>query len=73
MKKLLAASVLALALAGCQSTQPTYYDPGYTYRRPLVVPPLPPVRPTRVCYWDRAWNPYQHRYVPVERCNLVYR
>jgi len=78
MKKILAVSALALALAGCQSTQQGYYQPTYVYQRPqpMVVPvyrPLERPRPVRVCHPENVWNPQYQRYVRVERCNMVYR
>jgi hypothetical protein len=72
MKRILAVSVLALGLAGCNAT---VYDTGY--RRPHAVidlqTPAPVYVAPRPYYEPRpAYNPYAYR-VPAHRCAIVER
>jgi hypothetical protein len=69
MKRIMAVSILALGLAGCNAT---VYDGGY-YRRPSASVYVPPVQ-----YYEPrpAYNPYVYR-VPVmpqrQHCYIVDR
>lgn len=72
MKRIMAVSVLALGLAGCNAT---VYDAGY--RRPYPVidlqTPAPVYVEPRPYYTPRpAYNPYVYR-APAPRCAIIER
>jgi hypothetical protein len=66
MKRIMAVSVLALGLAGCNAT---VYDNGY-HRRPIASVYVPPA-PVYVAPRHHVYNPYVYRPAPP-RCYTVW-